>query len=99
MRAVERHRLESVILPDTLDAETGKPIETSRMVFVEIADDVDGADVLAPALTVIGPVDSEAEDWLEFALADGGWHDSQGLKKLASFPGADAPTSIERASC
>jgi putative DNA primase/helicase len=83
MRPVERHRIETIILPDTVDAETGKPIETSRMVFVEIADDVDGADVLAPSERA-GKT-GEAEDWLEAALDDGGWHDSAGLKKLARF--------------
>lgn len=92
MRPVERHRLETIILPDTVDLETGKPIETSRMVFVEIADDVDGADVLAPAERA-GKT-GEAEDWLEAALADGGWHDSAGLKKLAPHP----ERTLQRAS-
>lgn len=81
-QGVERHRLETVILPDTIDTETGKPIETSRMVFVEIADDVDGADVLAPPERV-GKT-GEAESWLEDMLADGEWHDSAGLKSLST---------------
>ena len=36
------------ILPKMLDPETGEPIVTSRMVFVEVADDVNGADVARP---------------------------------------------------
>lgn len=75
--------LETIVLPDTPDAETGKPIKTSRMVFVEKAEDVDRADVLAPSERERGGKTGEAEAWLEAALGDGDWHDSTGLKRLA----------------
>ena len=48
MRPVERHRIEEIVLLETIDAETGAPIVTSKMTFAEIADDVEGADVLGP---------------------------------------------------
>ena len=43
---VERHRIVEFVLPDTVDPETGSPIVTSRMTFVEIADDVDPTTIL-----------------------------------------------------
>ena len=75
--------LETIVLPNAPDAETGKPIGTSRMVFVKIAEDVDEADVLAPSERERGGKTGEAEAWLEAALDDGDWHDSAGLKELA----------------
>jgi hypothetical protein len=48
LRPVERHRIEEIVLPKTLDAETGEAAVTARMTFVEYAHDVDAADVLAP---------------------------------------------------
>jgi hypothetical protein len=82
---VERHRLEEVVLPNTLDPETGEPIITSRMQYVEIADDVDAADVLGPQKTT---KTDTAESLLEALLADGAWHESGDMKKVlaaASF--------------
>jgi hypothetical protein len=77
---VERHRLEEVLL-DTTDPNTGLPIVTSKMVFVEFADDIDANDVLAsPARDTRTDA---AETFLAAALADGDWHDSAGLKSLA----------------
>ena len=75
---VERHRLEEILLQDELDLETGDQICTSRIVFVEIADDVTGADVLAGKLTKT----ETAETLLGVLLADGDWHESVGVKKV-----------------
>src|SRR5262249_29969315 len=59
---VERHRLEEVILPDTFDPETCERIVTSRMVFVEVADDVDPAGILGgPRTTKIGTAETLLE--------------------------------------
>src|SRR5207247_945435 len=80
----ERHRLEEIILLDRLDPETGEPIATSRMAFVEVADDVDGADVLTA-----GPrtKTETVETLLEALLADGDWHEAAGIKKLLAAAG------------
>jgi archaellum biogenesis ATPase FlaH len=87
---IERHRIESIVLEGTADPDTGKPIETSRMVFVEHASDVDGDDLL-------GPKDREgktsrAEDFLAFLLADGEWHESGDLKNIAAAAGLNERT-------
>jgi hypothetical protein len=86
LRPVERHRVEPIVLPQLLDPVDGKPIETARMVFVEFADDVDAADVLAGS----GRRDDKTARAVEFltqALADGDWHESAGVKKLAGAAG------------
>jgi AAA domain len=88
---IERHRLETIVLPESLDAETGRPIETSRMVFVEHASDVDGDDLLAPRERSDRKED-RAGAFLEQALADDEWHDSAGLKKLATTAGVKERT-------
>jgi hypothetical protein len=80
--AVERHRIEEIVLPNTLDPETGKPITTSRMVFVQHAPEVDGDQVLAPRIGR-GTQSDAAREFLRGALADGSWHDSSGLKTFA----------------
>lgn len=81
---VERHRLEEIVLNNTLDPETGKPIVTSRMAFVEIADDVDPTGILAPP----APTKTEtAETVLGALLADGGWHESERLKGVLEAAG------------
>jgi KaiC/GvpD/RAD55 family RecA-like ATPase len=83
---VERHRIEEIVLPSTIDPHTGKPIVTSRMTFVEIAEDVRGADVLGPTK----PTKTEsAEALLQALLGDGEWHESDGIRRLleaAGFP-------------
>lgn len=81
MHSVERYRVEEIVLPDALDPATGKPITTSRMSFVEVAEDVNGADVLAPPRTA-GKTGT-AETFLKVALADGEWHQSAALKDKA----------------
>lgn len=78
LRPVERHRLEEIVLPGTLDLETGEPIVTSRMSFVEVADDFDGADVLGPKRTKT----ETAETVLAAILADGDWHESNDVKRV-----------------
>jgi hypothetical protein len=79
---VERHVLREVLL-DTRDPETGEQIVTSRMEFVEVAAGIDRDTILGSARRDQGEQVSKAADWLEGALADGEWHDSAGLKKLA----------------
>ena len=76
---VERHRIVEFVLPDTVDPETGSPIVTSRMTFVEIADDVDPTTILGATT----PTKTEsAETVLEALLADRDWHESDPLKKV-----------------
>jgi hypothetical protein len=93
LRPVERHRVEEVLLPDMLDPETGERIVTSRMVFVEVADDVEGADVLGPKTTKT----ETAETLLAAMLADGDWHESAGVKTLMGAAGFSERT-VQRAS-
>lgn len=78
---VERHRIEEIVLPDTLDSVTGRPVVTARTCFVEFADDVDAADVLAPPRTA-GKTE-RAQAFLTAALSDGDWHESAVLKEQA----------------
>lgn len=87
---IERHRIEPITLEGTVDPDTGKAIETSRMVFVEYADDVDGNDLLGPRERE-GKT-SRAEDLLAFLLADGEWHESGELKKIAAAAGFNERT-------
>jgi KaiC/GvpD/RAD55 family RecA-like ATPase len=84
LHPVERHRIDEVILPDTFDPDTGDPIVTSRMVFVQIAEDVDGADVLAPEKPTKV---ATAESLLEVLLRDGEWRESDELKKVLAAAG------------
>jgi putative DNA primase/helicase len=94
MRPVERHWIEEIVLPDTLDPETGDPIVTSRMVFVEVAEDVAGADVLLSDK----PTKTEsAETLLAAILADGEWHESAPVKAVMKAAGY-AGRTIQRAS-
>jgi AAA domain len=88
---IERHRIEPILLSRTLDPDTGKPIETSRMVFVEHAGDVDGDDLLGPRDRSDGKT-SRSEDFLRLLLADGEWHESGGLKRLAAAAGLNERT-------
>ena len=81
---VERHRLEEVVLPGVVDAETGTPIVTSRMRFVEVADDVDPSGILGrqkPTKTDM------VETLLGALLADGDWHQSHGLRAVLDAAG------------
>jgi hypothetical protein len=92
---VERHRLEGVVLPETLDPETEQPIETSRMTFVETADDVDRNEVLAKHSAANKTV--RAEDVLAVILADGEWHDGAVVKRLTEGVGINERT-LQRAA-
>lgn len=94
IRPVERHRIETIVLPGTVDPDTGKPIETSRMVFVEVANDIDGSEVLHTK----SPKSGNARAFLAQALADGDWHDSAGLKTLASGIGISQRTLVRAAN-
>jgi hypothetical protein len=94
MRPVERHRLEEILLPDTVDPDTGAPISTSRMVFVETADDVVGAEVLAHKVTKT----ATAEAMLELLLADGDWHESEAAKKVLEAAGFSERTAQRAAN-
>jgi AAA domain len=87
LRPVERHRIEEVLLPGTVDPETGDPITTSRMVFLELAEDVDGADVLAPRVAGDASKEQAAIRFLVCELAGGGWGKSAELKERAAAEG------------
>jgi hypothetical protein len=54
------------------------------MRFVQIAAGVDRDALLGSARRDAGERVSDAAQWLEGMLADGDWHDSAGLKKLAA---------------
>jgi archaellum biogenesis ATPase FlaH len=88
---IERHRIEPIVLPAALDPDTGDPVETSRMVFVEYADDVDADDLLGPRERKDEKT-ATAMQFLGEALVDGKWHDSAGLKKLAASLGVKERT-------
>jgi hypothetical protein len=90
LRPVERHQVEGIVLPDLLDAETGEPIETARMSFVEYADDVDSAELLAPQQTT---KTEAAETLLGSLLGDGGWHESAGMKHVMGAAGYSERTT------
>ena len=91
--AVQRHVLEEIVL-DSVDPGTGVRIVTSRMRYVEDAQGVDRD-------TLLGADRDERVErrdaWLEEALADGDWHDSAGLKKLAASAGINERT-LQRAA-
>jgi putative DNA primase/helicase len=91
---VERHRLEEILLERILDPETGKPIVTSRMTFVEIADDVAAAEVLGPQKKT---KTESAESLLAAVLTDGEWHESDAVKKLMGAAGY-ADRTVKRAT-
>lgn len=91
--AVERHRVEEITLWEQLDPETGEPIRASRMLFVEQADDVDGADVLSQNTTKA----EQAESLLAVTLADGEWHESTAVKELLATRGVSERT-VQRAA-
>lgn len=96
-RPVERHRLEEVVLPGTLDPDTGDPIVTSRMVFVEVAGDVDEADLLAPREVSAGATrEWEATRFLVGELAGGEWVESAPIKDRAESAGI-AERTLQRA--
>lgn len=82
-RPPERWLMESIVLPDEIDAETGRPIETARMTFVETADDVDRDGVLNDHRGHGNNKTEHAAGLLEQLLADGDWHEKTGLVKLA----------------
>jgi AAA domain len=93
---VERHRIEEIQL-EQLDPETGDPIVTSRMVFVEEADDVDGADVLSPR---VAPDEATKElsaaGFLVRRLAGGDWFESAQVK-AAALAGGVSERTLQRA--
>jgi hypothetical protein len=95
-KPVERHRIEEVILPGTLDPETGEPVITSRMVFVEIASDVDEADLLAPRESSGATREVEATRFLVGELATGEWIESAPIKDRAEEAGI-AERTLQRA--
>lgn len=97
LRPVQRHVVEEIRL-ERLDRESGEPIVTSRMRYLEDAEDVDRDDVLAERRG--RPAGEKFETALEFltgTLADGDWHDSAGLKVLAAAQGVSEPT-LKRAA-
>jgi hypothetical protein len=90
---VERHVIESVQL-EHIDPATGRPIVTSRMVFVEKATDIDASTVL---LAPSEKKSTRATTLLASMLGDGDWHDSDGLKTLAGASGISERT-LQRAA-
>jgi hypothetical protein len=67
------------------------------MVFVEVADDVDGADLLAPRADDDQRTgEADALRFLFGALKDGDWHESAALKARAAERGIRSRT-LERA--
>ncbi len=94
-RPVERHRIESIVLPDTVDAETGGMIETSRMVFVELAEDIERSELLGSRAHE-GKTE-QAVLLLEEMLGDCEWHERQGLRTLAGARGISERT-LQRAA-
>ena len=82
---VQRWGVESIVLPDEIDAATGKPVETSRMAFLEFAEGVRADDVLRSDLG--GEKAQQAAEFLAEALADGLWHESADLKAQADTLG------------
>jgi AAA domain len=96
-KPVERHRIEEVALPDSRDPETGDLIVTSRMVFVEVADDVDEAELLAPRETIVASArEAEATRFLVGELAGGEWCESAPIKDRAEAAGI-ANRTLQRA--
>jgi hypothetical protein len=79
-RAVQRWRLEETVVHDS-----GHAHATSRIVFVEDADDVDPETILVSGRPRDDRKLERAVDFLAATLADGEWHDSAGLKKLAGL--------------
>jgi AAA domain len=98
LHPVERHRIEEIVLPDTLDAVTGEPIVTSRMSFIEFAEDVERADLLGPRATgESGSKELLAVAYLVGALSDGDWHEGSGVKTIGKAQGLSERT-LQRAA-
>jgi AAA domain len=95
LQPVERWRVEEVSLEDHVDPTTGEPITVARIGFVEIAADVDGADVLSAHRT--DGKSAQAIAFLAEALANGDWHDREDLWNDASAQGISERT-FKRAS-
>jgi hypothetical protein len=96
LQPVERHRIDEVQL-GSIDVVTGDYVVTSRMTFVEHADDVDGADVLAVRDSSTDRASRPARRFLGEVLGNGEWHESAGLKKLAAASGI-AERTLQRAA-
>ena len=92
---VQRWEVESIVLPDEIDATTGKPVETSRLVFVGFAEDVRAGDVLRSDKG--GDKEKQAAQFLGDELADGEWHESADVKAKAEAQGIAART-LKRAA-
>jgi hypothetical protein len=82
---IQRHVLEEIVLPDTIDPDTGERIVTSRMRFLEIADDVNPSDVLGTRATLTK--EETAAALLEALLGDGEWHESGEVKEVLAAAG------------
>jgi AAA domain len=93
---VERHRIEEIRLPD-LDPVDGQPIVTARMAFVEIAEDVDGSDVLVSRASG-DTKQSKAVAFVAVVLGDGDWHESAAVKQRAGDEEQLAKRTVERAA-
>jgi hypothetical protein len=89
--------MRQVVLRDEIDPDTGEPITTCRLEYVEDIDDFDISDVLGDRKRETGAASLRAGDFLSQCLANGDWHDSGGLKKLAAAAGISERT-LKRAA-
>jgi hypothetical protein len=92
---VQRWQVEPIVLPDEIDATTGRAVETSRLVFVDFAEGVHPGDVLRADLG--GEKAQKAAEFLAEELADGEWHESAELKVKAEALGVSERT-LKRAA-
>jgi AAA domain len=92
---VQRWQVEQIVLPDEIDPTTGRPVETSRLVFVDFAEGVQPGDVLRADKG--GDKENRAKQFLAEALADGDWHASDDLKEAAEADGI-AVRTLKRAA-
>jgi hypothetical protein len=91
-RPPERHRIDEIVLPGTLDAVTGEPIVTSAMVFVEYATDVDPSAVLGAQQRSEDSKEYAAAIFLSRHLAGGDWRKSGDVKDEATAEGISERT-------
>jgi AAA domain/Bifunctional DNA primase/polymerase, N-terminal/Primase C terminal 1 (PriCT-1) len=89
---VQRWQIEVVPI-----ATAGGVVDTARIVFVEDAEDVSRQDVLAQRGERGAEKLDEAIAFLKAALADGDWHESEGLKTIARGAVGASERTLKRA--
>jgi hypothetical protein len=93
--SVQRWKIEPIVLPSEIDPTTGKPVESSKMTFVEIAEGIEAHEALEHRER--GEQLTEALAFLARALRDGEWHESKPLKVDAEALGISERT-LKRAA-